>query len=731
MDTSYIDELQPGSLIKSRDISYAGTLRRIRKAKAPYQAIWEAITNAFESIRDSKEQKNHSVEVRFYYTTELLKDIAYFDRIEIEDTGIGFTDKNFDRFLRINDDSKGFRNRGSGRIQLLHVFKKSLYTSIFEEKGKYKKRKFIFSKDPAFLDHNAIVRYIGTTDSTETESHTILSCSGITKENSAEYEYQSIDAEKFKKILKDHYLPFFCSYRESIPLIKIVFYKNNQVDSSASIDSMELPMLDKDLSIDICYSQYDKETKIVKKLSASEKFRMRCFKIGADSLSKNQISIVCKEEVVPDIKLKLDLLNEHDSIDGNRYLIFVSGDYLDKIVGDTRGELFLPEEKDIKTDDVLCNEKTIVLDDINARTNLELKKQYPEIAQKEKEYRQDLLALSEMFLLNEQSVQRLSAKLGINASPQSFLQKVYEIDSEHAAKVDSKIKENLDSLAKIDPSASDYHERLNSVIGAVVRAVPLQNRTDITHYVARRRLVLDLFDKALHHQLAMQKDPIRKIDEKILHNILFQQTSNNPEDSDLWLLNEDFIYFKGASENRLSDVTIDGEKLFKNGFSEEEEIYLHSLGEDRTIKRPDVLLFPEEGKCIIIEFKNPDVNVAKHLTQINMYAGLVLQFSSDKFPINTFYGYLIGENILSREVRLYDGDFREASKFDFLFRPMKVIPGENRPDGALYTEVIKYSTLLKRACARNDIFIKKLSSLNPHIKKGKLGNSISGKQFTI
>jgi type I site-specific restriction endonuclease len=150
--------------------------------------------------------------------------------------------------------------------------------------------------------------------------------------------------------------------------------------------------------------------------------------------------------------------------------------------------------------------------------------------------------------------------------------------------------------------------------------------------------------------------------------------------------------------------------LFKNEFTQAEEEYLKSLGENREIKKPDILLFPEEGKCIIIEFKNPNVNVGEHLNQLNRYASLIRNFSHEEFQIDTFYGYFIGEGIIARDVRAFDGDFKESYHFDYLFRPSKTIPGEDRSDGSLYTEVIKYTTLLARAKRRNKIFIEKLTS---------------------
>jgi hypothetical protein len=69
----------------------------------------------------------------------------------------------------------------------------------------------------------------------------------------------------------------------------------------------------------------------------------------------------------------------------------------------------------------------------------------------------------------------------------------------------------------------------------------LQNRTALTRYVARRKLVLELFGKIIDEQLAIQQTDEKSIDEKLLHNLIFQQSSNNPGESDLWLINEDFI----------------------------------------------------------------------------------------------------------------------------------------------------------------------------------------------
>ena len=66
------------------------------------------------------------------------------------------------------------------------------------------------------------------------------------------------------------------------------------------------------------------------------------------------------------------------------------------------------------------------------------------------------------------------------------------------------------------------------------------------------------------------------------------------------------------------------------------------------------------------------------------------------------------------EKAIEKGVFKEFGvqlSLDFIFRPYKRIAGKfGKKDGALYTEIIKYSTILERAKLRNRIFINKLEN---------------------
>lgn len=51
----------------------------------------------------------------------------------------------------------------------------------------------------------------------------------------------------------------------------------------------------------------------------------------------------------------------------------------------------------------------------------------------------------------------------------------------------------------------------------------------------------------------------RKNNERLIHDLLFKQHTDNTLDSNLWILNEDFIHYKGISECELRNAKINGE----------------------------------------------------------------------------------------------------------------------------------------------------------------------------
>ncbi len=693
---------QDNQFITAQDLSFVGVLHDIKKSHKALQPVFECFTNALEAIKiKQKSNTDYKGEILIKVNaTETTVQSTEFSSLSITDNGIGFNDEEFKRFNTFKLTDKGFKNLGSGRIQYVHYFDNTTVKSVFEKDGKYFEREFVVSKKENFLKENAIVkhRHCKETDASSTE--TTVSLSGLLENSGV---YNDLNEQTLKEKLLERYIHYFCYNKGKLPKIKIEFYVQSELKSESTISQTDIPNIDKTQSIKLQYSK--KGNSGIEKIDKTEDFTIDAFKISKSILRENKLNLVSKGEVIEESEVNLESLAGNDNVKGNKYLFLISSNYIDERDTNLRGVLNIPS-KDFFEKDLFANQEEILIEDIQDEVNKTIDTMYPEIEEVKQKHQEDFAKLKEMFLLDDETAKNIN--ISINDSQSDILKKFYEAEAKKSASIDAEIKESIDNLDKLDTRNPNYEQELEKEINRLVKVIPLQNKRTLTHYVARRKLVLDLLDKILAQQLEVQQQK-ENYDEALIHNLLFQKGSTNTANSDLWIINEDFIYFKGSSEKQLSKLEIDGEKVFKDKFSEEEERYLTSLGENRKIKRPDVLLFPEEGKCIIIEFKAPHVNASDHLTQIDTYANLIRNYTEDKFQITTFYGYLLGESIEARDVRGAVSTFEESYQFDYLFRPSaKVVGFDDRKDGSIYTEVIKYSTLLERAKQRNKIFVDKL-----------------------
>jgi len=700
--------------IQAYGISYQGTLPKIRKNKNQLQPLFEAFTNSLEALKPL-DKSDRRIVIRLHSTKNLFSNEEggfNFQKFTIIDNGKGLTDEEFERLIFLNDNRKGFSNKGTGRVQFLHFFEDTYITSIYEAPDSstgYRERKIKMSKNKAFLDNNAIINYLSNAETEQHETSTTVSFELPISEKDAGY-YDELNLEILKEELINRYLAYFCENRNTMPQILLEHWVDDKSINSKEIKSKDIPKVNHEENFNVYYRERlpFRKSHVLTQTTEYELFNLKSFIISGEKLPRNEIKLTSKGEIAKSI-IKLDNLSPTDKINDKRYLFLLSSDYIDNRDSDNRGDIKIMSREEFKNkkEDGFFNDKEIVIEDIEEFTNEIIVNYYGEIKNKTEDKLKNIEKLKDMFLLNEETLKSLN--VGLNESDDEILKKVYQSDVKIIAKRDAEIKHQIEELEKMTPDKSpEYISELTQKVNAIVKTIPLQNRTALTHYVARRKLVLELFDKILKKQTDILRSGGR-IDEKIMHNLIFQQSSDNPSESDLWIINEEFIYFTGVSEQRLSQVMIDEKRLFKDEFEKEEERYLNSLGERRLDTKPDVLLFPEEGKCIIIEFKAPDVNASFHLTQIDRYAYLIRNYTNDEFQITRFYGYLIGESIEVRDVRGTVSRYEYSPNFNYLFRPSENVTGEGRPDGSIYSEVIKYSTLLKRAQLRNKVFIDKLT----------------------
>lgn len=710
--------------IKATGIWYRNEIKTIKKkVDVPLQPVYEAFMNAWEAILDKfsvKNFRNGVINIAIHHsenlTTQETGDYD-FDKIVVTDNGIGLNDKCYKRLINLRDDTKQHSNLGTGRVQFIHFFENTTIDSVYKEGKRFKRRKVTLSKNEAFLKENAIMRLDEISVSTAINSRTEVTFKNFIDVKDREY-YSMLTIQNLKDEIIKHYLSLFCEYKSNLPQIRISLVENTKNKEEIDIVSFDIPNPDKEEKILIDYSKLD-NNKIVS-AGRQEEFQLTAFKRSSSEIKQNAIYLVSKGAI--GVPIDIGSLQKTDEIDGNRYMFLLSGNYLNDSDRDDRGNIRLTSAKEFKqqNEDCLFKEEVVLYDNIVEETNRSINRIYTELDSKNQEKNKTLDELQQMFLLNPITVNKVRKKIKNTDSEETILKEIYKADSEIEAKKDDAIRKQIEEIKLITPDKTeDYQNKLKEKVDELIVSIPLQNRTVLSKYVARRKLVLDLFDGVLNKELESLKGG-KRINEKLLHNLLFQQSAKSemPEDSDLWIINEEFIYFKGVSEARFEDIEFNGKKIFDKEFSEEERKYLNSLGEKRLTKRPDVLLFPEENKAIIIEFKAPDVNVSEYLTQINFYASILLNYTIEELQLTTFYGYLIGEDIEDRDVRGRVSRFEYSPKFNYWYTPSeKVINFSNGVDGNIYTEVIKYSTLLERAKLRNQIFIEKL--MNGDVVKGK------------
>lgn len=698
---------------KASGMSWAGVLRGISKSANPYQPIFEAVTNSLESIQLRLNHDNNfdpCITISLYYNGDLEGNRSGLSKIEIQDNGIGLGDRDFKRLSCFKDDSKSIVNRGSGRIQFIHFFVETYFHSIYKEGDSFFERNVELSKKTEFLSRNSVCYSEPATISNFHEFQTTVTLKDLREDKDIKV-YDAINLNVLKTDVLNKYMLVLCNFTKK-PVIRFRIYIQGELKGDDAITSVDIPEPAKtDFSFKVWKTKLSDDKKHFEHSQENITVYGTPYVLSENNLDCNEIRLTCKGELIDEPKIKTTFLNKESTIDSNRYLILLHSDYFDSISSDVRGILPICTKSDFKKS-AKSNESIpdqVLLEDIQETANEKITENFEEIS-KESEKRKDFVdKLKKDYLIADEALEGVKDSDDV----EDILRKAYTYDAEKQAEVDASYNDSVAKLDELNPIQPEYQEELNKVVDELIKDTPLKNRTALSRYVARRSMIIELMRKILEHRTQAQQDG-RNIDEKILHNLIFAQHSDNPNESELWLLSEEYMYFKGFSEHRLNEIMIDGRPLFKEVVSREEEEYLNASGHNRLLQRPDILLFPSEGKCIIIELKNPDVELQDHLNQINKYAYFIRNYTNDIFVIDEFFGYLIGDNLIPKDVRAADSDFKQVTDLDIMYRPHKNVADDSgsKHDGDLYTEVLTFTALQKRAERRNKVFKDKLFGTN-------------------
>lgn len=187
-------------------------------------------------------------------------------------------------------------------------------------------------------------------------------------------------------------------------------------------------------------------------------------------------------------------------------------------------------------------EECILVDKIEEKTNEKIAEIYPDFSTKKQEALKNLDELQNMFLIDEKSMASFRKKVKSSDSDEAILSAIYKSEIDETARRDAELKAEYERLKDLKPDKKEYQQKLKERIEAFTKLIPIQNRTNLTKYVARRKLVLQVFNMILERELNKLSNGER-IDEDILHNLIFQQGTTDASSSDLWLINEEYLYY--------------------------------------------------------------------------------------------------------------------------------------------------------------------------------------------
>lgn len=692
---------------------FKSLMENIKKSKYALAPLHEAIANSLEAIfQKDNFAANEKPEINITFDfSGLLDEKKTLSQITVQDNGLGFDSQNYSRFETLLDKTKGYNNRGSGRIQFVHRFDRLDVASYYVEGGQHFKRNFSCSATRFVYDHKNVV---------DPERHrsgsTITFLAGETLDRERAY----FDALEIEDIVRDLKRQFMLRYyleskkeKGKAPTIKVIFQKNGKPVSSASITPADMPAPADVGSITVQYHQLrnvNDPTNIdwVIVPEKEEALEWAHFKLSENALASNGVWLCSKGVTVAPIHY--EGISKQDTINGKRYLTAFYGAALDEPnnVSDSVDSFQFPDQKAVESkirdgDLYLPGEQFLFFDDIKKGINEAIPGIYKDVldVQKDKDNRVDEIARQNGISL--QIARR--ANIRLNDTAAKITEKLFKEQADYLSKESLKIQKVFGELNTLNPTSDTYQQELETKSAELLKLIPQQNREELGRYIIRRDMVAEVLRKILAQELTYQTATTtgtKKDREGLIHDLIFKRKSGDAEQlNDLWVLNEEYVHFSGCSDLPINKIVDENGDSLLRPITDAE---IAELGV-KPAMRPDIFLYPEEGKCVLVELKAPDVDLADHLNQMTKYCNLIANYSVRK--IQKFYCYLIGETF--NPLTDLDGEYQETVKGDWVRNNIRIVSFQDRSTIAdAQIEISKLSSIYGRAHRRNKSFADKL-----------------------
>ena len=455
---------------------------------------------------------------------EALEDIVGF---KIEDNGIGFTDANMESFQTLDSEHKVQKGcRGIGRLLWLKAFKQVRVESVYRSGESLRHRAFSFT---------AVGGIANETDEPAPESSTVNTCIHLDEFNSRYRNYARKTPKAIADSIFEHCLWYFI--REGgAPLIEL-------------LDDGEVISLN-----DVCEAHMHSSA-VTETISIKDRsFDLIHVRLRSNSLSAHAIAFCADNRLVTEEKLSGKLPGLHGKLtdaDGEFvYSCYVSSDFLDECARPERtGFEILDSVEGLLADtEIGLND---IRDAVVERARVQLSEHLAENLKRSKEkvasfvatkaprYRPIISRIPETELNVDPDISDKDLELALH---KQFAYIEREL-----------ISEGHDILSQTQlPPDDQYRKKLASYLA---KAEDIK-KSDLASYVSHRRVIIDLFEKAI------QKDENGNyVREDLIHSLIIQMRKDSSElpleNCNLWLIDERLAFHDYlASDKPLRSIPI-------------------------------------------------------------------------------------------------------------------------------------------------------------------------------
>nr|DAY76240.1 MAG TPA: Mismatch repair endonuclease PMS2 [Caudoviricetes sp.] len=605
-----IKRLQPFLSADSvMDTDLAGRLAKLKDIKSYKEPLLEAVANSIQAIQQTGRKDGH-IEVFIEWLDESKSDIVAanggerpyrkIQNIVIRDNGPGFTEANFQSFLKLDSQYKAdeFGCLGVGRLLWLKVFSTVEVNSVYSEGGKKFQRSFHFSAEKEVSE--IVKREVEDGKSISTEI----------KLKNIRWGFQNKRTVNLDDIAETIFRHFLLLYvMETVP--KITVHDNEETREVLTYyqrayngekpDKSSFRICGHDFSL----IQQKLNTRPTEKLPTAVYF-----------CAGQRVVSPCKG-IDPRVCNALGAKNGAD--EPFMYVGLLQGDYLDANVSSTRKQIIFPTVTPEGEDDGLPFEpiESQLLEKVNELVRDYLKSEFEVLTAGSN-------ARLQQFVDDEAPefkgfVNEFRDELFV--TPNESNHNVYEYLHRRFFESERVQSKKVNDLISVDWSGQDAEEKIEEIER---RMAPYASH-DLVRFAAKRKFYLEMLRKA-----TQLKDDGKYQREAAVHSLIFPMQSDTAGSEgmtkqNLWLIDDRLAFSHYiASDKRFSAIPItDSESIQRMDLA---ALKLYAVGDST---RP--------GELSIIEFKRPGRN----------------DYDSDENPISQVLDYV--EELKNGKITAADG----------------------------------------------------------------------------